>query len=256
MILRRALVSFGALALLSCIALAAIADDAPLPWSDARQLVLVVTPDWNAAQGELRTFERSRRSWRSAAPLQPVAIGKSGAGWGLGLHAAQPGPVKKEGDGRSPAGVYAIGTAFGYAAREATALPYLALGPGDWCIDVAGSPLYNRIVDESTVGRDAVAGSSEPMRRDLHANGDKAYEVGFVIEHNASGAPGAGSCIFAHVWKSADTGTAGCTAMPADAMRRLLRWLRPDAHPVFVLLPQAEYRRLRTAWDLPDMTAP
>ena len=255
MILRRASVSLAALALLSCIALAAIADDAPLPWSDARQLVLVEIPDWNSLHGELRTFERSDRGWRAIAPAQPVVIGRAGAAWGTGLHAAQPGPVKKEGDGRSPAGVFAIGSAFGYAPKETTALPYLALGPDDWCIDVTGSPLYNRIVDARAVGKEAVEGSSEPMRRDLHANGDNAYAVGFVIEHNANGAPGAGSCIFAHVWKSADSGTAGCTAMPIDAMRRLLRWLRPDAHPAFVLLPQAEYRRLRKAWNLPDEAA-
>jgi L,D-peptidoglycan transpeptidase YkuD (ErfK/YbiS/YcfS/YnhG family) len=253
---RGASVRLAALALIASVALAAAANADSLPWSGARQLVLVVIPDWNSLRGELRAFERSGRGWRATTLAQPVVIGRAGAAWGIGLHGAQPGPVKKEGDGRSPAGAFAIGTAFGYAPRETTALPYLALGADDWCIDVAGSPLYNRIVNAREVGKDAVEGSSEPMRRDLHANGDPAYEVGFVIEHNANGAPGAGSCIFAHVWKSADTGTAGCTAMPQDAMRRLLRWLRPDAHPVFVLLPQSEYGRLRKSWDLPDVAAP
>jgi len=36
-------------------------------------------------------------------------------------------------------------------------------------------------------------------------------------------------------------------------MQALVAWLRPEDHPVFVLLPQNEYRRLRVAWDLPDL---
>ena len=35
-------------------------------------------------------------------------------------------------------------------------------------------------------------------------------------------------------------------------MRGLLDWLSADARPVFVLLPRAEYERLRREWDLPD----
>jgi L,D-peptidoglycan transpeptidase YkuD (ErfK/YbiS/YcfS/YnhG family) len=61
----------------------------------------------------------------------------------------------------------------------------------------------------------------------------------------------AGSCIFAHLWKSPDTATAGCTAMQPEAMQALLAWLDPKRQPVFVLLPQAEYGRLKTAWRLP-----
>jgi len=123
----------------------------------------------------------------------------------------------------------------------------------DWCIDVDGSPLYNRIVDAREVGADAVAGSTEPMRRDLHADGDRRYELGFVIEHNPRAEPGAGSCIFAHLWKTADSGTAGCTAMAEPAMRNLLAWLDAERHPVFVLLPESEYARLRANWSLPRL---
>lgn len=63
--------------------------------------------------------------------------------------------------------------------------------------------------------------------------------------------PGAGGCIFAHIWKSPDTPTAGCTAMPAAAMQDTLDWLDPREHPIFALLAQAEYARLQQAWHLP-----
>jgi L,D-peptidoglycan transpeptidase YkuD (ErfK/YbiS/YcfS/YnhG family) len=123
----------------------------------------------------------------------------------------------------------------------------------DYCIDVSGSPLYNRIVDADDVGADAVRESTEPMRRDLHADGDQRYRLGFVIEHNPRGKAMAGSCIFAHLWKSPDSATAGCTAMQAETMQALLAWLDPKQQPVFVLLPQAEYLRLQRDWQLPAL---
>jgi L,D-peptidoglycan transpeptidase YkuD (ErfK/YbiS/YcfS/YnhG family) len=223
-------------------------------WADARQLVLVTIADWDARQGTLRGYERSGRAWREVLPAQRVMIGRAGAAWGLGLHPAQPaGPTKREGDGRSPAGVFGIGDAFGYATDAATALHYRALRGTDYCVDTSGSPLYNRIVDAAEVGAAAVAQSTEPMRRDLHANGDPRYRLGFVIDHNPQAQAEAGSCIFAHLWKSPDDATAGCTAMDASAMQPLLAWLRADHRPVFVLLPMAEYRHLQRDWDLPAM---
>ena len=221
--------------------------------ADARQLVLVTTPDWNSTQATLRTFTRTPQGWHGDGAAVPVVIGRAGAAWGKGLHPAQEGPQKHEGDGRSPAGMFGIGTAFGYAESAATQWPYAALTVNDYCIDVDGSPLYNRIVDAGKVGAAAVAGSTEPMRRDLHSGGDQAYKLGFVIEHNPRGTAGAGSCIFAHLWKAPDSTTAGCTAMAEPVMQALVAWLRPEDHPVFVLLPQKEYARLKSAWGLPDL---
>jgi hypothetical protein len=40
--------------------------------------------------------------------------------------------------------------------------------------------------------------------------------------------------------------------MSPAVMQALLAWLRPRQQPVFVLSPQAEYRRWHTAWQLPS----
>jgi L,D-peptidoglycan transpeptidase YkuD (ErfK/YbiS/YcfS/YnhG family) len=250
--IRLGAIALAAIALVSCSAPRVTRNStATLAWGTARQLVLVTTPDWNASQGTLRTYARDADGWHEVGTARPIVIGRAGSAWGLGLHPAQPGQQKREGDGRSPAGVFRIGSAFGYASSETTALPYAALSVDDYCVDVSGSPFYNRIVDASKAGPAAVAGSTEPMRRDLHDNGDQAYKVGFVIENNPDGVAGGGSCIFAHLWKTPETGTAGCTAMTETTMRGLLGWLRPDQNPVFVLLPRNEYQRLRVTWQLP-----
>lgn len=221
-------------------------------WSQSRQLILVTTADWNATQGLLRTYERSAGStWQEQGDGVAITVGRSGSAWGLGLHPTQPGVQKREGDGRAPAGVFAIGPAFGYVARADTALPYQQMHADSWCMDVPASPLYNRIVDAREVGAAAVEGSTEPMRLDVHNQGDERYRNGFVILHNAAAVKGAGSCIFAHLWKAPGQPTAGCTAMAPESMARLYRWLKPEMQPVFVLLPDVEYQRLQESWDLP-----
>jgi len=228
---------------------------AQTPWDDARQLVLVTTSGWNATTGTLRRYEREGGAWRETGEATPITVGRNGSAWGLGVSPAQSdGPQKQEGDGRAPAGVFRIGTAFGYADAASTDWPYQGMGASDWCIDVPASPLYNRIVDADKVGDKAVEGSSEPMRRDLHAGGDVRYKLGFVIEHNADNRSGAGSCIFAHLWRAPGEPTAGCTAMPEPAMQALLAWLDPRRKPVFALLPDNELERLHASWNLPGPT--
>ena len=226
------------------------ADDAAVINRSA-QMILVIAPDWNSSKAKLRRFVRHDGQWQAVSAAQPVVIGKSGSAWGLGLHSAQSGQQKREGDGRAPAGIFSIGPAFGYAQSVSTALEYQAMTAQDYCIDVSDSPLYNRIVDVAKVGEKAISGSTEPMRRDLHVDGDQRYKFGFVIEHNAEHKPAGGSCIFAHLWKSADSSTAGCTAMSEPDMRELLAWLDPSQQPLFVLLPRAQYEHLREAWQLP-----
>ncbi len=246
-----------AVTLAACQPLHVTAPSASDGWQASRQLVLVTTDNWNVDHGVLRTFQRARAgTWQEVGTAQSVTIGKAGSAWGLGLHAAQiGGPLKREGDDRSPAGVFRIGEAFGYAAHADTALPYRALSASDYCMDASDSPLYNRIVDANVAGAAAVQGSTEPMRRDLHVDGDQRYRLGFVIEHNTQATAHSGSCIFAHLWKSPSVPTSGCTAMSPAVMETVLRWLRPQQQPVFVLLPRAEYQRLHAAWQLPSMDA-
>jgi L,D-peptidoglycan transpeptidase YkuD (ErfK/YbiS/YcfS/YnhG family) len=226
---------------------------ADFDWATDQQLVRVVTADWSATTGELRRYRRGRDGWHAVGRPIPVNIGRSGSAWGIGLHPPQPGLQKAEGDGRAPAGVFALGSAFGRRERHATRLGYVAVQATDYCVDVIASPLYNRIVDTREVGVEAVAGSTEPMRRDLQQQGDDLYALGFVIEHNPDAAKAAGSCIFAHLWRGPGVPTAGCTAMTPRAMRRLLRWLDRRRQPRLVLMPRAEYAARVDAWALPPL---
>lgn len=259
----RAGVSCGLLALAGH-AVAAQAEGAAAPaqlLQSSEQLMLVVTPDWDAVDGQMQLFQRDQAGgeWLAVGKANRIAVGRTGLAWGAGLHTAQAnGPQKKEGDGKAPAGVFTLGQAFGYAATLKTGLHYSPMSATHYCVDVPGSPLYNQIVDSQVVGEAAVKDSTEPMRRDLHAKGDQRYKEGFVIEHNAANVSGVGSCIFAHLWKAPGEATAGCTAMAEPTMDHLLAWLDARKQPLLVQLPRAEYERLRASWKLPaiDGAAP
>jgi len=236
------------------IASTAAASDTP-PTADfdrGDQLVVVIPADWQQPTATMTRFEKRWFGWRQIGTAVPVVIGKNGSGWGLGLHTdpADNNPIKQEGDGRAPAGLFDIGIAFGAAEALTTRLDYIAMDQDDWCIDVPASPLYNRIVDRKDVGDAAIAGSTEPMRRDIHS-GDDLYHTGFVIEHNRTATANGGSCIFAHRWRGPDRATAGCTAMAPSDLDTLLAWLDTSRHPRFLLLPETEYRRRRGDWSLP-----
>lgn len=218
-----------------------------------RQLVVVLPADWTATTARLVRFQRDRGGgWERVDDAIPVVVGKAGCGWGLGEHPRQAeGPVKQEGDGRSPAGIFTIGPAFGREVELDTRLDYLPLDHGHWCIDVPDSPHYNEIVHVDDVGDHGVSGSTEPMRRDVHLD-DDLYRIGFAIGHNPANIPAAGSCIFAHLSTDDLAPTVGCVGLAEGDLRPLLAWLDRGASPRLVLLPQAEYDRLREAWRLPD----
>lgn len=117
--------------------------DTALPWHDATQMIVVVTPGWDSTDGTLQKFERTGDAWHAVGDTTAISVGRSGAAWGLGLHPAQTnGPQKREGDGRSPAGVFALGDAFGYATTADTTLPYQAMQASSYCMDVPASPRH------------------------------------------------------------------------------------------------------------------
>ena len=219
------------------------------PFPRTRQCVVVVSRDWNAKTGVLRAFERksSRSAWRIHGPAIPVVLGKKGLAWGRGLvnfNAAG----KVEGDNKAPAGIFRLGPAFGYAPKSTARwikLSYVPLTAQSEGIDDPRSRYYNQLVDRSKVAK-VDWHSSEQMLRP-----DDLYKWGIVVAHNSPARPGAGSCIFLHIWKDSRWATAGCTAMAERDLVNLLRWLNPAARPILVQMPQAEFEAARAKFRLP-----
>ncbi|HEX8906111.1 MAG TPA: L,D-transpeptidase family protein [Longimicrobiaceae bacterium] len=242
-----------ALTALLALAAACRAPAQPHPVGDAPlQAVVSLTADWDSTGAVLQRYERASATspWRAAGAPVAAMVGRTGLAWGRGLSAARvPGPEKREGDGKAPAGIFRLGPAFGYAPRDSVAwirLPYVHSLPSVKCVDDARSRFYNRLVDQDTVSTPDWS-SHEEMRL---ASG--VYRLGIWVSHNDSPpVPGGGSCIFMHVWQGPGVPTVGCTAMDGADMEALLRWLDPRARPVLVQAPRAAYPALAAALGLP-----
>lgn len=230
------------------------APPATSPLAGSEQILLVVTETWASNQGRLRRFERTPGSaWRPVGKEVPVNVGRNGLGWGRGLHGDQlsHAPVKAEGDGRAPAGVFALPGAFAYQPAALSTPPRVSVYPltdHTVCVDSTTSRFYNRTFEE-TAASAKDWNSEERMLRP-----DGLYRFGLFVDHNTSGTkPGAGSCIFMHLWRGPGSPTAGCTAMAEPDMLTILAWLDAGKKPLLVQLPRPELARLAQAWGAPEL---
>jgi len=133
---------------------------------------------------------------------------------------------KKEGDGKTPSGIYALGPAFGYAPTIVTGIVYHQATDLDFWVDDMNSLQYNQWVRGSPAAK-----SFERMKRQ-----DDLYQYGIVIDYNTHPIiPGAGSAIFMHVWRNYHSSTAGCVALNQRYLRKILHWLDKQYQPVIIL---------------------
>ncbi len=127
---------------------------------------------------------------------------------------------KREGDGATPAGRFAVRRLLfrpDRAAPPATALPAAPLSPAHgWCDDPA-HPDYNREVRLPHPAR------CEALWRD-----DAIYDLVVVLGHNdAPVVPGLGSAIFLHLARESYAATEGCVALDRGDLLALLAALAP-----------------------------
>lgn len=217
----------------------------------SRQLLLVRADSWASSSGTLTQYERKTDGeWVAAGPDTPADLGRNGLAWGRGLHAPpRSGPIKTEGDRKSPAGAFALGRAFGVAPslpEDSRGFPYLQTQPSTYCVEDTRSSFYNQIIDSRDVSRSTWEKWSE-LRRP-----DGLFDWGVVVRHNTQDTrKAAGSCVFLHVWRGPRVPTSGCTALPREQIQAIVRWLDPAAQPVLVQLPRVALEALRGPWGLP-----
>ncbi len=209
------------------------------PISESRQLIVVTAKGWNDNSGVLQRYEKDAKGWHKVGSAIQIRLGRNGLGWGIGLHKTPKGAqyVKKEGDGRSPAGIFVLKQAFGYAPFKVQ-YPYKVYKETDHCVDDVHSKYYNKIVDSTKIVPDY--NSKEHMKFPKNY-----YKYGVIVNHNhideKGAVPGAGSCIFLHI-KAVPT--AGCTVMKESEIKELIRWLDAKKHPLLVQGTEKSVRRL------------
>jgi len=186
--------------------------------SDAstRQAIVVHPLKPHAIQACLSAWQKQGSSWHRLFLVRAV-IGRNGLA---------PIGEKKEGDGRTPSGTYALGPAFGYEPSIDTGLAYRQATDDDFWVDDMHSMQYNQWVHGKPQAQ-----SFERLKRD-----DGLYRYAVVIGYNMHPiVPGAGSAIFMHIWRAFNSPTSGCVALDPRKLRRILRWLDAKAQPIIIL---------------------
>lgn len=213
---------------------------------------LVGTSDgWDSSNVTLTFYEKSGGAWKRVGESWKARLGKSGLVWGKGLNPVPSGAVtKKEGDNRSPAGVFSIGGAWGYdsSIRKNRSLFYRKVTSRDLWVEDPASPKYNQnvILDHEP----ATAWEKKQQMK----QGDDAHSLKLFIAHNAppNAVPNAGSSIFFHIWRGGGTKpTAGCTTMEKPKLQWVISRIDPARNPLYVLLPTVDYQKYKAAWKLP-----
>lgn len=220
------------------------------------QLLLGIAEDWSSSRGTLYPFHRDKKGkWvASFGKSIPVLLGRNGLAWGRGAVPNPEPPAKREGDRRAPAGYFSLGLILGYEdtlpSGSDPKLSYRQVTRWDAWPDDPRNPYYNQhvVIDPSK----GVPSWFESQKMRL---GDAAYHWLIEVRHNVEPkpVPGGGSAIFFHIRRGPDRTTFGCTTMKQSDLESVLRWLRHEANPHYVLLPKAEYRRLQGPWDLPSV---
>ena len=161
---------------------------------------------------EITACRLQGKVWQQAVTSDPFVgvIGKNGIAYA---------GEKKEGDLKTPAGLFPLGEAFG-SQPLALKMDYRYITPDDKFIDDVTSTRYNTWVNGKT---DAKSYESMLIPQ---------YKMGVVINYNMNPTiVGSGSAIFMHLWRSPVSPTAGCVAMDERHLLSVMHWLDKSQHP-------------------------
>jgi L,D-peptidoglycan transpeptidase YkuD (ErfK/YbiS/YcfS/YnhG family) len=146
----------------------------------------------------------------------------------VGYRGLAPIGTKREGDGRTPVGIYPLRRGLCYERDFVSAFPMEQYDENDmWCED-ADSDDYNTFVSNPAPG---VKGDRLWQLRNTQ------YRYIVVVEYNTDPiVKGAGSAIFIHAWRAEGKSTAGCIGMAEASVKQLVEWLDPALNPHIVIL--------------------
>lgn len=174
---------------------------------DADQLVIVSGTKGSNARFSFHEKD-DEDEWHQLVSC-PAYIGRQG--WGK----------TREGDGKTPSGVYTFTMAFGIAEDPGCQIDYTQVDDSHYWVSDIESDMYNQFVSLEEYD-DFNKKESEHI-----IDYTTAYKYCLNISYNEDGEAGLGSAIFLHC-QTKNHYTAGCVAIPEEAMLEVMRNVRDD----------------------------
>jgi L,D-peptidoglycan transpeptidase YkuD (ErfK/YbiS/YcfS/YnhG family) len=192
--------------------------------ANCEQLIVTAVLDRESHPAQVSAFEKRGDQWLKVYGPFSAVVGRKGIT-----------DQKKEGDERTPEGVYPLLKVFGLEKHRVQHMPFVSIHEHLEAVDDPLSRYYNQIVDRRSISM--LDWQSSEKMQEL----GRFYEIGAVIGYNTEDTlPGKGSCIFLHVYDSLKRGTAGCTAVSLDELKQLVNWLNQDLSPHILLTVRKE----------------
>jgi L,D-peptidoglycan transpeptidase YkuD (ErfK/YbiS/YcfS/YnhG family) len=191
--------------------------------STVKQIVTVTNNTRKDTKVSVQAFEFRYGEWRYALRPMKGVIGYNG----FSVH-------KREGDGKTPIGIFSFGTAFGRDTKpNGMSWKYKKTTKYDYWIDDVSSKDYNKWI--------TYTGNPSKRWKSYERMTHELYKYGAVINYNTKPiVKGKGSAVFLHIWRGSSSKTAGCVAVEQGNLVSTLKWLNPEMNP-HILLSSADY---------------
>ena len=174
--------------------------------ADAQQMLVVAAFSEDATDAWVSLHEKQSDGTWQMVMTTPGFIGKNGIG------------KTKEGDGKTPQGVYHFNRAFGIADDPGCKMPYVKVDDDYyWSGDYREGYHYNELVNLKDYPDLDVENAEHIIEYIYH------YQYCLNISYNEEGTPYVGSGLFLHCFGPAKPFTAGCVAIPEAQMKYVMQ---------------------------------
>lgn len=166
------------------------------------KIIIISTSGASSSKGTFEYFKKKNGSWKkeltSTAQLGSRGINKV-----------------KEGDKKTPTGLYTFTKVMGIASNPGTKMPYHKIDGNDyWC---GGKNYYNQFIDEDVQTHDCDKKNDEKLIKY-----NTPYQYLAALNYNHSNIYGKGSAIFLHCNTNSGS-TLGCIAINKSHMKRIIK---------------------------------
>lgn len=156
----------------------------------------------------LRANEEKDGEWKLVLETEAI-IGKNGLG------------KRKEGDGRTPVGVFRFTKAFGILENPGSKMEYIQVNESHYWVDDGNSKYYNQFISTDDVIADWA--TAEHI-----IEYEECYHYVLATSYNSACIPGAGSAVFLHCTSESAEATAGCIAISEVYMKKIMEIVDAD----------------------------
>jgi L,D-peptidoglycan transpeptidase YkuD (ErfK/YbiS/YcfS/YnhG family) len=178
---------------------------------DTDQLFIVAAFNQDATDAWVSLHEKQSDGKWHMVMTTPGVIGKSGIG------------KTKEGDCKTPQGVYHFNCAFGIADDPGCKMPYTKVDNDYyWSGDYREGHHYNELVNLKDCPDLNTENAEHIIDYIYH------YQYCLNINYNRLHTPGKGSALFMHCFGPKNPFTGGCIAVPKDKMLYVMKHIQPD----------------------------